>query len=113
MANKICNETGCHGISLPRQGKCSAHRRKPWAVTSKRNLSRPTDWNRRRRAVLKRDNAVCYLCRLPGATEVDHVTAVADGGGWAYENLRAAHQSCHRVKTFQERASRARRTIGS
>ncbi|WP_420540740.1 HNH endonuclease [Nonomuraea roseoviolacea] len=79
-------------------------------MTSKRNLSRPSDWNRRRRAVPKRDIAVCYLCRLPGATEVDHVTAVADGGGWEYANLRSAHRACHADKTLRERASRGRRT---
>ncbi|GAA3171507.1 HNH endonuclease [Nonomuraea roseoviolacea] len=106
LANKICNESGCHQIAVRGEGKCSAHRRKPWAVTSKRNLSRPKDWNRRRRAVLKRDAGVCYLCGLAGANEVDHVTAVADNGGWDYGNLRSAHRACHAAKSSRDRARR-------
>ncbi|MGW2153902.1 HNH endonuclease [Nonomuraea sp. NPDC001699] len=77
-------------------------------MTSKRNLSRPKDWNRRRRAVLKRDAGVCYLCGLFGASEVDHVTAVADGGSWDDDNLRSVHRACHTAKSLQDRHRRSR-----
>lgn len=107
LANKIYNESDCHKIAIRGEGKCSAHRRKPWAVTSKRNLSQPKDWNRRRRAVLKRDAGVCYLCGLTGANEVDHVSAVADGDDWDYGNLRCAHRACHAAKSSRDRVRRS------
>jgi 5-methylcytosine-specific restriction protein A len=108
-ANKICSTSGCRGIVPPGSGgKCPAHKAKPWAVTSKRNLSRPKDWNRRRRAILKRDAGVCYLCGRTGAAEVDHVVPVARGGGWDLGNLRSAHSACHKAKSLKDRAQRSR-----
>ncbi|MFE3453668.1 HNH endonuclease [Nonomuraea sp. NPDC059194] len=77
-------------------------------MTSKRNLSRPTDWSRRRTAVLRRDRGVCYLCGRVGADEVDHVVAVADGGSWDQANLRSAHRACHGAKSRRDRVRRSR-----
>ncbi|MEU7863497.1 HNH endonuclease signature motif containing protein [Nonomuraea sp. NPDC049141] len=106
LANRICNVSGCHGI-VTKGGRCATDQpkdtRKPWARVSARNASRPSDWRRRRRFVLTRDRGVCYVCRRPGATEVDHVVPVARGGSHDYSNLKAICPTCHKVKTLTER----------
>lgn len=60
---------------------------------------RTPDWRSLRALILERDGAVCQI-RDKGcthqATQVDHITPVADGGAfWDERNLRAACQRCN------------------
>ena len=69
----------------------------------------PPDWEKTRGEVLEED-PTCYLCGLPGSTEVDHIVAVSEGGTEDRSNLAAVHKRCHATKTGREAArARARR----
>jgi 5-methylcytosine-specific restriction endonuclease McrA len=79
----------------------------------------PTDWKKRRAAVLTRDP----LCRLNlmvctgRSTQVDHIINVAEGGTHELTNLRGVCKPCHDDKTKAEAARgraryRARRPSG-
>lgn len=59
---------------------------------------RPRGYERLRKAVLLRDNGICWLCGLAGATEVDHVLPRDKGGTHSMQNLRAAHKRCNSAK---------------
>ncbi|HEY9474658.1 MAG TPA: HNH endonuclease [Mycobacteriales bacterium] len=53
-------------------------------------------WRRVRAAVILRDQGICWLCGLPGATTADHITPLSKGGAPLDPgNLRAAHHSCN------------------
>ncbi len=56
-----------------------------------------------RRAVLERQGDACALCGERGALEMDHVRAVADGGGSDADNLQAVCQTCHRERSRSQR----------
>lgn len=72
---------------------------KPWA-TSTRKARLPNGWPKIRAYVLDRDGRICYVCRLPGADQVDHVVAGDDHGE---ENLAAIHSwPCHLRKSSAE-----------
>ncbi|WP_197284977.1 HNH endonuclease [Sciscionella sediminilitoris] len=75
--------------------------------TSARNQVRPKDHNARRARVLRRYHGVCYWCGSGGASHVDHVHEVADGGTYAEDNMRPIHKDCHREKTSAARRARA------
>lgn len=81
----------------------------PW-TTSDRSQRLPSDWQRRRANVLRRDHHACQIrarnC-LGVAREVDHIVPNDDD---AYANLQAACTECHRDKTVNE-AHTAMRTI--
>ena len=49
----------------------------------------------------------CHWCGHKGATEVDHVVPLAEGGPDTEQNLAPIHADCHREKTAAE-ARRAR-----
>lgn len=57
------------------------------------------------RAVMLRDEGLCACGHL--ATQVDHVTPLAEGGSDDMDNRRAICTDCHKTKTQQE-AARAR-----
>lgn len=80
--------------------------------TSWRTHPLPKDWKATRHRILQRDGYVCYICRKPGASEVDHVIPAVRGGTDADPNLRAVCEPCHRAKTVREShgASRRRQT---
>lgn len=65
-----------------------------------------------RAKVLARDGWTCQCeeCAATGrvlvAHEVDHITALADGGTDDLGNLRAINRDCHKVKTGREGWSR-------
>lgn len=71
------------------------------------------EWRRARLRILDRDQGVCYVCRKPGADEVDHIRNVAECRRLGInpdtdDNLGAIHSvPCHRAKTQRE-ASEAR-----
>jgi 5-methylcytosine-specific restriction protein A len=97
---KVCNEPGCP--QLTDTGRCPTHSTKPWAGSTRRQAL-PPDWPKRRRYVLhERDQGRCYLCGQPGATEVDHVKPIAEGGTSHLDNLAAVHPTCHATKTAAE-----------
>ena len=77
----------------------------PWA--DRTPYRQPPDWPRTRTRILNRDHRVCYVCGQPGATEVDHIRPVSEGGTHHDHNLAAIHTTCHKTKTQQE-AARAR-----
>jgi 5-methylcytosine-specific restriction endonuclease McrA len=52
-------------------------------------------YQRKRERILARDGYICWLCGLPGADSVDHVTPRVRGGDDSDENLRAAHGRCN------------------
>lgn len=65
-------------------------------------------WRALRVMVLERDHGICHVCKKPGATEVDHVVAVADGGTDDPANLAPIHpHPCHARKSSAE-GNRAR-----
>jgi 5-methylcytosine-specific restriction protein A len=49
----------------------------------------------KRGRILARDGGVCWICGLPGADTIDHLTPRARGGDSSDENLKAAHRSCN------------------
>jgi 5-methylcytosine-specific restriction endonuclease McrA len=71
----------------------------------------PSDWQQRRRLVLKRDNRVCHACQHGGADTVDHLVNIRRGGTHDLANLAPIHGkarcaecgiNCHAVKTARE-----------
>ena len=81
--------------------------RKAWRKTQpdRRGLTgRP--WRRLRAQVLARDRHLCVIClkagRVTEANEVDHIVAVAHGGGDAMDNLQSLCARCHGIKTALE-----------
>lgn len=101
----VCRVSGC-----PKPQPCSEHD-KPWRTSRRQRLAPKSG------RALQAENArlleihagICHVCRLPGATRVDHVIPVAEGGSDSDENKRPIHEvPCHREKTAEE-ARRARR----
>jgi 5-methylcytosine-specific restriction endonuclease McrA len=72
-----------------------------WSSSNRRSQL-PSDWERKRRRVMRRDNWECQI-KGPGclgsATDVDHVRR---GGNHSDENLRAACRACHSRKSSAE-----------
>ena len=88
----------CVRCGVPTEnGYCDRHRRTV------------SGWEEQRRArrVLDRCVGCCHLCGNPGATQVDHVIPLAEGGADDETNLAPIHEHCHREKT-QAEARRAR-----
>jgi 5-methylcytosine-specific restriction endonuclease McrA len=63
----------------------------------------PPNWECTRRRILRRDRNICYVCRRPGAYQVDHIIPVSQGGSDEDSNLAAIHEHpCHEQKTARE-----------
>lgn len=64
--------------------------------------------------IIRRQDGICGCgCRAPLGTdprliEYDHVTALADGGDDAPDNLQAVTRACHRAKSNREATARAK-----
>lgn len=95
----------CIKCGVPsKDGYCAKHPKpRPWATSKRRERIGMSGgaWETLRRNVLKRDMGCCYLCGRLGASEVDHLLALADGGTNLPENLASAHPSCHRRKHLE------------
>lgn len=82
---------------------CTEHKRTAW---QDRPTNRPkrSGWSQQRRArgILALHSRVCHICGLAGATEVDHVIPLSQGGADEPDNLRPIHTDCHRQKTAEE-----------
>lgn len=105
MIERTCIKCG----AISDQTRCPAHRRKPWAGSTRRTKTK-SGWQQQKEAqsVLILHNGICHVCGLPGATQVDHVIPVAEGGPDTIANKRPIHAvPCHREKTATE-ALRAR-----
>jgi 5-methylcytosine-specific restriction protein A len=71
---------------------------------STRRQRLPGNWGTLRRRILTRDDGVCYICHLPGATDVDHIEP---GDNHDESNLAPVHGvPCHRDKTIREREAK-------
>lgn len=107
IGRKLCSDPTC-GKYQP----CPVHGKKPFE-TSQRRESTASGWQQQRDAeyVLYRDDTICHVCRRPGATVVDHVIPLAEGGPDTLENKAPIHaEPCHRIKSADEAArGRARR----
>lgn len=82
---------------------CTEHQRKPWEDRPT-NRPRRSGWTtqRRNKGILALHRHTCHVCGLGGATEVDHVTPLSQGGADQPSNLRPIHPACHRAKTQAE-----------
>lgn len=103
-AAKACSDPHCPNL-MP----CPDHERKPWAGSTRREKTR-SGWSQQRRAqlIIVKWQGICHLCGEAGATEVDHVEPLAEGGADSMDNLRPIHSECHKKKTAEE-VQRARR----
>lgn len=107
-----CTEPGCTELALVR-GRCGEHRRVGWREDDTRSSTvrlgiSGSGWQALRLRILKRDEWTCYVCRLPGADEVDHIIPTWEGGAKLDPaNLAAIHaEPCHREKTDRENIRR-------
>jgi 5-methylcytosine-specific restriction protein A len=103
-----CRQPGC-GALLDRPGWCVAHQRPRFGHL--RPL--PSDWDERHARVLRRDGNRCQLLRDGAvcgrrARQVDHKLARAFGGSDELDNLQAACDECHRLKSQAEAVEGAR-----
>ena len=85
---------------------CDSCRPAPFDGAKQRwQAQRPANWNRLRRAVIRRSGGLCEVdgCALKG-TDVDHVLGVAQDGEWELHNLQHLCEEHHRAKTAREAA---------
>ena len=86
-------------------------------ISTATERTRGRKWLAIRKAILNRDCGLCQVCiaqgRLTVATEVDHITQIADGGTDDYDNLQAICHDCHADKTARENGKRRRVAIGA
>ena len=108
-AAKVCPQPGC-----PQDQPCPAHTQAPWADSDTRRPTalRGRALQERNARILRRDGHRCqatsHTTGCDGtATEVDHLTEVADGGTEDDHYLHALNSHCHRAKT-QAHAAAAR-----
>jgi len=55
---------------------------------------------------------ICVRCRTALATEVDHILALANGGGNEDDNLQCLCAGCHELKTLEDLGQKQRMDIG-
>ncbi|MBM9615321.1 HNH endonuclease [Desulfobulbus rhabdoformis] len=95
----------CLGLGNPKLGKLGRSKTAP-VVKRQRGGS----WKRIRLRILKRDGYLCQECQRMGrvtmATDVDHVTPLADGGTDDDKNLQSLCGVCHKKKTREENSRR-------
>jgi 5-methylcytosine-specific restriction protein A len=69
------------------------------------------------RAAHLRANPLCVHCMAKGivtaATQVDHITALVNGGADVEKNRQGLCDECHRIKTAADLGHTARRTTGA
>ena len=69
--------------------------------------------SRVRQRVFDREGGKCHLCKqiiqAPGQKwDLDHVTAIINGGENREKNLKPAHRKCHKDKTAADVAEKAK-----
>lgn len=107
-APRVCAQHGCP--TLTTTSHCPTHQPKPWAGSTRRTRT-SNGWQQQTEArqVMRRDARVCHVCGQPGATQVDHVVPVAQGGPDTLANKAPIHVDCHNAKTASEAAQGRRR----
>jgi 5-methylcytosine-specific restriction protein A len=98
---KLCKHPTCS-----RYQPCPVHAAKPFESSTRRQ-STASGWAQQRDAqyVLYRDDTRCHICGLPGATQVDHVIPINEGGADSVDNKAPIHKvPCHQQKTADEAA---------
>jgi len=69
-----------------------------------------SQWEQIKARIFERDKSLCQPCKRDGvvtpAVQVDHIVALANGGGHDDGNLQAICKRCHDMKTAQDRAKR-------
>ena len=72
------------------------------ATQSQRERLRGSAWIKIRARIMARDHGLCLSCQRQGkvtqATEVDHISEVADGGSDDDANLEAICHPCNEAK---------------
>jgi 5-methylcytosine-specific restriction enzyme A len=88
---------------------CEAYKPRPWQTSPRRERRQVSGWEeqRRRQRVLAKFRGACHWCGHKGATEVEHVVPLAEGGPDSEANLAPIHAECHRDNKAAE-ARRAR-----
>lgn len=103
----VCMHAGCPELAPVKVGRCEAHQRPPWQNPSQHTQQRPSNWESRRQAILRRDHFRCQMvfagrkCGRKGG-HVDHIVPVADGGSWEPDNLWTLCVGHHADKTRLE-----------
>jgi len=105
--DEACDRAKANGQPAPepmlRLPDSAYEARSNWRYMSRRTKPLPRNWQTTRRRILRRDNGICYVCRTPGANQVDHIIPVSQGGGEQDSNLAAIHEyPCHAAKTARE-----------
>lgn len=102
---KVCAEPRCFALTPTRY--CEAHAPTAWQGSTRgASLGGKSGWQQQRDAqrILRRFKRICHWCKRPGATQVDHVIPLAEGGTDTDDNKRPIHESCHKRKTQAESA---------
>ena len=111
-APKHCGRSGCMVLVRPPHKHCEQHR-VGWNMSPRTASAAATERSHWRTVIrpqaLARDGHQCQL-RFPGictgyATEVDHITEVADGGTDTLENAQSSCRRCHARKTARHAAN--------
>lgn len=94
-----------------------------WSKESRQSRGYGADWERVRKAVLKRDNWICQPCYKKGTPhegrEVDHIISKAKAKrlGWTKaqmddpSNLQCIAHECHKVKTKEEEGKTSKQKV--
>lgn len=73
-------------------------------------------WDRLRKVIIARDDALCQMCLARGVTtpgnHVDHIKPKAQGGSDDPTNLRLLCKSCHSRASNEQRGFRVKRGFG-
>lgn len=104
-----CTKQGCNVLTT--EGRCEAHRRKPW---QNRSRHQPRGKLAHKDIAFKRAHLRlepnCRGCGSP-AEEVDHIRPLSRGGAmFDHANAQSLCKGCHDVKTRTENAERQRRS---
>jgi 5-methylcytosine-specific restriction protein A len=94
---RICTKHGRIG--------CKCGKKRAWDDGGRRRQRTKSGWAQQKDAkfVLLKHQTVCHVCGLAGATEVDHVIPLSQGGTDDLGNKRPIHSTpCHRDKTAGE-----------
>ena len=112
-APRPCKHSGCGRLVLDVSGYCTQHQSEKYngRFGDARRGSRHargygTEWDRKRRIILRRDNGLCQVCLQKGFVQegntVDHKVPKAEGGTDDDSNLQTICDDCHKEKTAQE-----------
>lgn len=109
-----CRFPGCPQRTA--DGYCEKHqhlRPQPWGSAhgtrrpNARQRGYTSEWTTRIQPAKLAADPLCEQCKRRGivklATEVDHITSLANGGTHDWANLQSLCHACHTAKTSRER----------